>query len=94
MIRTAGLFVAVVVTLALLLSACSFRSDDGTADDTPSSPDGRGLDISFEGWETDFSIHSVPLAEFQSGGPPRDGIPPIDKPEFVVARPPIPPASP
>lgn len=94
MIRTAGV-VVVAVSLALLLTACSLRSDDGTADGTPSSPDGRGLDISFEGWETDFSTHSVPLAEFQSGGPPRDGIPPVDEPKFVaVGEQAIPPREP
>jgi len=27
--------------------------------------------------------HSVPLADILSGGPPKDGIPPIDKPKFV-----------
>lgn len=27
--------------------------------------------------------HSVPLGEIISGGPPRDGIPPIDRPRFV-----------
>ena len=32
---------------------------------------------------TDFSNASVPLAEIVSGGPPRDGIPPIDDPDFV-----------
>ena len=41
------------------------------------------------GWETDFSKHSVPYSEIFSGGPPRDGIPPIDNPMFVdVADPP------
>ena len=35
------------------------------------------------GWRTDFSRHSVPYDEFLSGGPPRDGIPPIDNPKFV-----------
>jgi hypothetical protein len=35
------------------------------------------------GWKTDFSKHTVPLSEIQSGGPPRDGIPPIDRPAFV-----------
>ncbi|HZO31717.1 MAG TPA: DUF3179 domain-containing protein [Chloroflexota bacterium] len=35
------------------------------------------------GWKTDFSKHTVPLSEIQSGGPPRDGIPPIDRPSFV-----------
>ncbi len=35
------------------------------------------------GWETDFSKSSVPLDEFIGGGPPKDGIPSIDDPEFV-----------
>ncbi len=32
---------------------------------------------------TDFSNASVPLEEIISGGPPKDGIPPIDDPRFV-----------
>jgi hypothetical protein len=32
---------------------------------------------------TDFSIHSVPYSEILSGGPPKDGIPPIDNPTSV-----------
>lgn len=43
----------------------------------------EGLRVDTEGWKTDFSKHSVPLGEFVSGGPPRDGIPPIDEPKFV-----------
>jgi len=39
--------------------------------------------FSKSGWKTDFSKHSVPLSELRSGGPPRDGIPPIDSPKFV-----------
>ena len=35
------------------------------------------------GWETDFSKHSVALSEIMRGGPPRDGIPPIDDPKFI-----------
>ena len=35
------------------------------------------------GWKTDFSKHTVPLSEIRSGGPPRDGIPPIDSPKLV-----------
>ncbi|MBI2867318.1 MAG: DUF3179 domain-containing protein [Chloroflexi bacterium] len=34
-------------------------------------------------WRTDFSLHSVPYDEIISGGPPRDGIPPIDTPTFI-----------
>lgn len=33
--------------------------------------------------KTDFCQHSVPLSEFRSGGPPPDGIQPIDHPSFV-----------
>jgi hypothetical protein len=35
------------------------------------------------GWKTDFSKHGVPLDEFMSGGPPKDGIPAIDNPRFM-----------
>src|SRR5919106_1252986 len=30
-------------------------------------------------WRTDFSRHTVPLAEIVSGGPPKDGIPAFDR---------------
>ncbi len=33
--------------------------------------------------DTDFSKASVPLDEIISGGPPKDGIPPIDNPKFI-----------
>jgi Protein of unknown function (DUF3179) len=36
-------------------------------------------------WKTDFSKRRVPLAEFQSGGPPKDGIPAIDAPRYTRA---------
>ncbi len=36
---------------------------------------------------TDFSKHSVELSEIRSGGPPRDGIPAIDRPRFKPAVP-------
>jgi hypothetical protein len=39
------------------------------------------------GWHrTDFSRHSVPLSEFISGGPGKDGIPSIDRPRFTGFR--------
>ena len=40
--------------------------------------------ISPAGWKTDFSLHSVPYDEILSGGPPRDGIPPLDDPKFTT----------
>ena len=33
-------------------------------------------------WLTDFSLHTVAYDEFLSGGVPRDGIPPLDDPQF------------
>ena len=36
------------------------------------------------GWKTDFSYHTVPFADFLSGGPPRYGIRPLDRPTFIT----------
>ncbi len=33
--------------------------------------------------QTDFTLTSIDLGEIMSGGPPKDGIPPIDDPQFV-----------
>jgi Protein of unknown function (DUF3179) len=35
------------------------------------------------GWRTDFAKRVVPLSEFRSGGPGKDGIPAINEPRFV-----------
>jgi hypothetical protein len=40
-------------------------------------PDGSGE------FTTDFSRHTVPYSEIRAGGPPKDGIPPIDTPQFL-----------
>ncbi len=45
--------------------------------------DGQRPQFNTRDWTTDFCKHSVPYSEFSSGGPPRDGIPPIDRPLFV-----------
>ena len=37
-------------------------------------------------WKTDFSQATVPLEEIVSGGPPKEGIPAIDRPRFETAR--------
>ena len=37
-------------------------------------------------WRTDFSRRTVPLSEIVSGGPPKDGIPAIDRPRFETVR--------
>lgn len=41
----------------------------------------RGVEREFS---TDFSKHSIPFSEILSGGPPKDGIPAIDEPQFVT----------
>jgi hypothetical protein len=84
--------------VALLAAACgggsegsqspsattSVGSAQGAADatTTPATADDE-LSVSTASWKTDFSKHSVPLGEFQSGGPSKDGIPPIDAPVFT-----------
>ncbi len=72
---------AVLAGVAILLAACAPRSP-GVAKATPSE-DQPGF--STLGWKTDFNKHSIPLREITSGGPPRDGIPPIDHPKFQNA---------
>jgi hypothetical protein len=57
-----------------------------------SQVEGRGearqatVPFSTRGWKTDFSKRSVPLDEILSGGPPKDGIPAIDRPRFVSVK--------
>ncbi|MCH9045093.1 MAG: DUF3179 domain-containing protein [SAR324 cluster bacterium] len=50
----------------------------------------QGFDASrtwrYEWPKTDFSKHSVDFKEILSGGPPKDGIPPVDNPKFVAVR--------
>jgi hypothetical protein len=52
--------------------------------DTCEDPFADGPTPSFrtDGWKTNFCLHSVPYDEIFSGGPPRDGIPPLDSPSF------------
>ncbi|MGQ0571378.1 MAG: DUF3179 domain-containing protein [Armatimonadota bacterium] len=42
----------------------------------------QGLPFDGSEWKTNFKKSSVPLEQIRSGGPPKDGIPPIDKPKF------------
>ena len=40
------------------------------------------MELRYVGWKTDFTKYAVPYSEIRRGGPPRDGIPPIDSPTF------------
>ncbi|MCL6552937.1 MAG: DUF3179 domain-containing protein [Firmicutes bacterium] len=65
----------VVAALVALASA------EGVA--WPDRAGAQGISDAAE-WKTNFKKFSVPLAEIRSGGPPKDGIPAIDRPQFVT----------
>jgi hypothetical protein len=60
----------------MVLAACGGSTPSTTTVDAPT-----GLT---DGWRTDFTRRAVDLSEIQSGGPPKDGIPSIDRPKFVA----------
>ncbi len=62
-----------------LLAACATRASEASGQEHPAVA-GR------DAWITDFARHTVPLEEIISGGPPKDGIPSIDRPSFVSVR--------
>jgi len=76
-----------LVALALVVAGCGGAAVDDAAPSTGAATDERSTalarEFADEGWSTDFSRRNVSLTEFQSGGPPRDGIPAIDRPQFV-----------
>jgi Protein of unknown function (DUF3179) len=67
--------VAFLAVLGVLLAGCGAGSGDSDAGDVP---------FSTAEWSTDFEEHSVSFDEFIGGGPPKDGIPAIDRPKFVT----------
>jgi hypothetical protein len=75
-----------VLVIAGALAGCGGGAAGPTAERPASGDAAQELRVSTEGWKTDFVRHSVPLGEFISGGPPRDGIPPIDDPKPVGIR--------
>ena len=60
-----------LVLLFALLAPAAFAQSGSDATDWP---------------RTDFSRRTVELSEIESGGPPKDGIPAIDRPKFVSAQ--------
>ncbi len=63
--------------------AASVVSEASAARGGPDDFGWRTLIVPTEGWKTDFTKHTVPLIQFVSAGPGRDGIPPIDDPVYV-----------
>jgi hypothetical protein len=81
------------LTVLCVIGACSGAavSPPGDAEILASAPTPAavptaalvGVHFSTRGWKTNFGNARVPLSEIESGGPPRDGIPPIDQPNFL-----------
>jgi hypothetical protein len=76
-----------VLAFALFVTACApAKTPHPLAASTPppllpdDEPPPFGAQLEFS---TDFSIHNVPYNDILSGGPPKDGIPPLDSPQFV-----------
>ena len=74
----------------MLVFACAPACGEGASERGRPEPVGyavdRGPRFDPAGWRTDFSRRRVPLDEIARGGPARDAIPPIDRPEAVPAR--------
>jgi hypothetical protein len=85
-----GLPLLLVVLAALGLGAVGCSGDTGQGGAPAAGNSGAELDddlnVPRTGWETDFSRHTVPLSEFLSGGPGKDGIPAVDGPRFVAVE--------
>ncbi|MEX0785753.1 MAG: DUF3179 domain-containing protein [Dehalococcoidia bacterium] len=83
--RVAGL-VGLMALFALIAVACGTAAESTTAGRTPGASASDDLDariLTVSDWTTDFSRHSVPLGEFISGGPAKDGIRSLDNPALV-----------
>jgi hypothetical protein len=73
---------------ASVLAGCGGTSGGGATGNSTGgakthNPTQADVQVSTAGWKTDFAKHSVPLDQFASGGPGKDGIPAIDQPRFV-----------
>jgi hypothetical protein len=77
------------LVLPLLVAAGCGSHHSARAPKGPQAASAAGSDVAAleAGWSADFRRHTVPLDEFLSGGPGKDGIPALDRPRFLpVAR--------
>ena len=56
--------------------------EDGTIIFTTDDREFRLRDLTFD-WNTNWKLRTIDYSEILSGGPPRDGIPSIDEPQFI-----------
>ena len=78
--RTYAICAGALVGLALLAGGLWYGSTSGPVIQSASA---NPAWWKMEWSKTDFSRHSVDYSEIMSGGPPKDGIPPVDDPKFV-----------
>lgn len=72
-----GILSIILISLFAALPAAAQNSCDNPFEGAGS------IRFSASYWNlTDFCQHSVPFSEIRSGGPPPDGIPPLDDPQF------------
>jgi hypothetical protein len=64
-------------------AAAAGAATEDASDSQPTLPPAEPPAGAANEFDTDFSQRSVSFDEILSGGPPRDGIPPIDDPQFV-----------
>ena len=70
MVKFVSKFAVVVMTASWLIASTIISS----ADPRP---------LSWENWKTDFDRTNIDVTAIISGGPPKDGIPAINKPSFI-----------
>jgi len=80
--RTPGMIALMAGILGVLAGALASGGILGFRG--PGTASGEQVPFDTSGWKTNFAKHSVSLSEIMSGGPAKDGIPAIDKPEFVT----------
>lgn len=73
-----------IMTMLLSLLVLSMLGVSASAQSDCGNPfAGENIRFNVDYWtKTDFCQRSVPLSTIRSGGPPPDGIPPIDEPKF------------
>jgi hypothetical protein len=69
------------LAIALTAPAAALAASPSPSAD-PYAADPSRLRFEVDEWATDFTRASVPLGSITSGGPPKDGIPPVDRPVF------------
>jgi len=69
-------------TAMVLVAMVLFGFLDGGRSDLRAAHQGERIPFDTSSWKTDFTKHSVSLSEIMSGGPPKDGIPAIEQPNF------------